>query len=45
MKWKLIQTDSEGVESRHGHRAVAIKDGIIFYGGGKGKICKMQENL
>lgn len=40
MKWKLIKTDGAKAKSRHGHRAVAINDGIIIYGGGKRAICK-----
>ena len=40
MKWKLIKADGVSCESRHGHRAVAVNDGIIIYGGGKRKICK-----
>lgn len=40
MKWKLIKADGVSVKSRHGHRAVAVNDGIIIYGGGKRKICK-----
>lgn len=41
MKWKLLSPDELiNFRPRHGHRAVAINDGIIIYGGGNNMICK-----
>lgn len=40
MKWKLLKPEGAKMLPRHGHRAVAVDDGMLIYGGGNRGICK-----
>lgn len=40
MKWKLLKPEGATIYARHGHRAVAVDDGVLIYGGGNRGICK-----
>lgn len=41
MKWKIINAEGATIQPRHGHRAIAIPDGFVIYGGGNRGICKL----